>query len=72
MISSTGVTPNPDKVKAIIDWHQPRLLMDLRGFLGLTGFYRNFVCQSNLSSRGFITLSEVYMDTYNITSFYII
>jgi hypothetical protein len=43
VISSNGVTPDPDKIQAILDWPVPRSLTTLRGFLGLTGFYRRFV-----------------------------
>ncbi|XP_058742349.1 uncharacterized protein LOC131614818 [Vicia villosa] len=43
IISSNGVTPDPTKIQAIMDWPRPRSLTTLRGFLGLTGFYRRFV-----------------------------
>lgn len=43
VISAQGVTPDPKKIQAMIDWPQPRSLTTLCGFLGLTGFYRRFV-----------------------------
>nr|KYP55632.1 Transposon Ty3-I Gag-Pol polyprotein [Cajanus cajan] len=43
VVSAAGVTPDPIKVQAIIDWPIPSNLKSLRGFLGLTGFYRRFV-----------------------------
>ena len=43
VISKKGVAPDPEKVAAIMNWPQPRLLTALRGFLGLIGFYRRFV-----------------------------
>jgi len=43
LISSDKVAPDLDKVKAINDWPRPRSQTELRGFLGLTGFYRKFV-----------------------------
>ncbi|XP_058788145.1 uncharacterized protein LOC131662390 [Vicia villosa] len=43
IISSHGVTPDPSIIQAVLDWPKPRSLTTLRGFLGLTGFYRRFV-----------------------------
>nr|KYP45909.1 hypothetical protein KK1_032523 [Cajanus cajan] len=43
VIIGQGVSPNLDKIQAILDWPAPRSLSALRGFLGLIGFYRRFV-----------------------------
>ncbi|PNX98954.1 retrotransposon-related protein, partial [Trifolium pratense] len=43
MVSSTGVFPEPSKIQAILDWPRPKTITELRGFLGLTGFYRKFI-----------------------------
>jgi hypothetical protein len=43
VISFNGVSPDPEKIQAILDWPVPRSLTAVRGFLGLTGFYRRFV-----------------------------
>ncbi|KAJ0958356.1 putative nucleotidyltransferase, Ribonuclease H [Helianthus annuus] len=43
VISSNGVEAEPDKLQAIQSWPTPTSITALRGFLGLTGYYRRFV-----------------------------
>jgi hypothetical protein len=43
IISSEGLSPDPEKSKAILDWPQPRTKTDIRGFLGLCNYYGTFM-----------------------------
>ncbi|KAD6796172.1 hypothetical protein E3N88_07068 [Mikania micrantha] len=42
-ISQEGLAVDPDKIKAIQQWPIPRNVKEVRGFLGLSGYYRHFI-----------------------------
>ena len=43
IVSDKGVSPDPDKLKAIHDFPVPQNLEEMRRFLGLAGYYRDHI-----------------------------
>lgn len=51
LVSSSGIRPDPDKVKAVADFPTPKNVHDIRSFLGLCSYFRRFI-------KGFCYLAE--------------
>jgi hypothetical protein len=43
IISDQGMAVDPDKIKAITSWPQPVIVWQMKGFLGLAGYYQKFI-----------------------------
>jgi hypothetical protein len=43
IISKGGIAVDPAKVTAIMDWNTSSIVSEIRSFLGLTGYYRQFI-----------------------------
>ncbi|MCI28482.1 RNA-directed DNA polymerase (Reverse transcriptase), partial [Trifolium medium] len=43
LITGRGVAVDPSKVVSVMQWPQPKNVKGVRGFLGLTGYYRKFI-----------------------------
>jgi hypothetical protein len=51
VISGLGVSIDPSKIAAMADWERPSSVTKLRGFLGLTDYYRRFIKNYGLYAK---------------------
>jgi len=57
IIQQGTVSPDPEKIQAILQWPEPKSFTMMRAFLGITGFYRKF------TTHGFTQIESFYMES---------
>jgi hypothetical protein len=43
VISGEGISADPTKIQAVVDWKRPTTVTEIRSFLGLAGYYGRFI-----------------------------
>lgn len=66
VMSTKGVAVDGSKVEAMLQWPVPRNLKELLSFLGLTGYYRNFIAKYATIAR--LLTDQMKKDQYGWTS----
>lgn len=74
VITTEGVKPNPNKIKAIANYPLPKTITEIKRFLGLLGYYRKFIpdfaritkpMTQCLKKGSKITLDQNYINCFN-------
>ena len=43
MVSTEGVSTDPEKIKAVTEWPHPTTVTEVRSFLGIVSYHRRFI-----------------------------
>jgi hypothetical protein len=58
VIYSEGISVDPGKVREVLDWEQPRTVLQVHSFLGLAGYYRRLIPNFSKIAKPIIDLLE--------------
>uniref|UniRef100_A0A3B5QV78 ribonuclease H n=1 Tax=Xiphophorus maculatus TaxID=8083 RepID=A0A3B5QV78_XIPMA len=60
IVSASGISTDPEKIKAVLNWEQPTDLKSLQSFLGFCGYYRRFIANYSSIVRPLTDLTKGY------------
>lgn len=60
IVSASGISTDPEKIKAVLNWEQPTDLRSLQSFLGFCGYYRRFIANYSSIVRPLTDLTKGY------------
>ena len=43
VVSKDGISVDPGKVEAVLSWKRPTMVTEVRSFLGMASYYRQFI-----------------------------
>ena len=58
LISGEGIRKDPAKVEAVSSWERPKTVTEIRSFLGLVGYYRQFIRDFSSIASSMIALTK--------------
>ncbi len=61
IVSAEGISTDPEKVRAILNWKKPTNLKSARSFLGFCGYYRRFIANYSSIVRPLTELTKGYL-----------
>jgi hypothetical protein len=59
-VSSEGISPEPSKQEAILNWERPKNIKQIQSFLGLANYYRRFIKNYSHEANPMVKLLKKY------------